>query len=138
MAVGEGVDGIKVLGLQVKSSRNGGKDTERSGSKGGSVEVVAWMSLLKIPTYADACLMLLQKSLWAELVGEDPQKRKKFGVGWLGHNREGSPALEIVVLLSSSLEKPLLLTMALQFSPVSRGRRQVVPMLAAWALMQAS
>jgi hypothetical protein len=81
MAVGEGIDSVKVLGPQVKSGHNGGKDTEHSGSKGGSVEVIAWMSLLKILAYVEACLMLLQKSLWAKLVGEDPQKRKKFGVG---------------------------------------------------------
>jgi hypothetical protein len=103
MAVGEGVDGIKVLGLQVKSGCNGGKDAERSGSKGGSVEVVAWKRLLQIPTYTDPCFMLLQKSVWAKLVSEDPQKRKKFGVGWPRHNRERSTALEIVVLLSGSL-----------------------------------
>jgi hypothetical protein len=126
-----------VLGYEVQCSGDGGTETESSGSKGDSIEVVAWMRLLPVPSYTDARLVLLQKSLRAKLEGEILQKRKKFCVGQLGHNREGSPGMEIVVLLFGSLEKPLLLTMALQLSPVSRRRRQIDPVLPAWALVQA-
>jgi hypothetical protein len=136
-AVCECVHSVKVLSLEVKCGSDGGKDTECSGSKGGSIKVVTWMRLLQVPSYTDAGLVLLQKSLWAKLVGENPLKRKKFCVSQLGHNREGSLALEIVVLLSGILEKPLSLTMALQLFPVSRRRRQIVSVLPAWALVQA-
>jgi hypothetical protein len=51
--------------------------------------------------------MLLQKSISSKHVSENSQMGKQFDVGWHGHNREGSLALEIIILLFSSLVNPI-------------------------------
>ncbi len=81
--------------------------------------------------------MLQQTSVRPELIGENPQKGKDFSISSFGNIREGSSALEIVVLLLSSQVEPLTLGMAVQLSPVLRRRRQIVPVLSTRSLEQA-